>query len=809
MRSLPIRTTAAILSALVAGGSVRAADYDTSSRKPHWAYQPVARPSAPAVRHAKWVRTPIDAFVLEKIEAAGLAPAPDADRAAFIRRATLDAWGLIPTPEDVKAFVADRSPEAYETLVDRLLASPHYGERSGRRWLDLTRYADSDGYNVDGPRPNAWRYRDYVIRSFNGDKPYDRFLLEQLAGDELWPDNKEALVATGFLRNFPDEINARDLNLKKQEIANDLTDTVGSVVLGATVNCAQCHDHKFDRISQKEYYQLQSFFVNASASDDIPVLSEKESAEYQQKLEKYNEATREIREKMDAILAPTIDKLEADRLFGFVPQTRASITKPENERNAYDRWIYHRNLWTMVGRTRNAVRRLQEKDKEAYEKYQALEADLKKFDRLKPKDPGAISAMTELGHADTPPTYVLFKGIYDRPLEEVQPGFPSLFTDEKPVIVPTATSSGRRTALAKWLVDPKNPLPARVFVNRVWDQYFGRGIVETVSDFGKMGTKPSHPELLDYLADTFVEDGWSIKRLHRRILLSSVYRQSSAYREDAHKADPENRLLAVFPRQRLDAEEIRDSLLAAAGLLDERIGGPAVFPPLPPQAGIVPELWKVSENPRDHNRRSVYVFVKRNQPYPLLDTFDWANPQTVHSHREVTTTAPQALALINSELVYQWSQALAGRVIREAGKDLSARLDRLYQILYSRPPEAAEKATLLSFLDSQERITEAKLASGKKVATPDGYGESRQVKAEVDKLYATLYQRSPDRFEKAALLAYLDKLAKDNAPEGAGAKKTTVATVRREAEQQDTARAAAFVDLVHAVANSNEFTYRF
>jgi hypothetical protein len=801
---------AAVIAVSFTAASAAADDYDRAPRKqPHWAYQPVSRPAAPAVKGKKWARTPIDTFVLAKLEASDLAPSPDADRAAFVRRATLDTWGVIPTPEEVAAFVSDRSPNAHEKLIDRLLVSHRYGERWGRRWLDLTRYADSDGYNVDGPRPNAWRYRDYVIQSFNDDKPYDRFILEQLAGDELWPEDKNALIATGFLRNFPDEINARDLNLKKQEVANDLTDTVGAVLLGATVNCAQCHDHKFDRISQKEYYQLQAFFANASARDDVPAADAKAQAEYGRRLAKYNEATKDIREQMEAILAPTIEKLEADRLLGFVPQTRVSIMKAENERNAYDRWIYHRNLWTMVGRTRQAVRRLQEKDKDGYEKYQKLDAELKKFDKTKPKDPGYISTMTELGHADAPPTFVLFKGIYDRPLEEVQPGFPSLFTGEKPVIVPTATSSGRRTALAKWIVDPKNPLTARVFVNRVWDQYFGRGIVETTSDFGKMGTKPSNPELLDYLADQFVSNGWSIKTLQREILLSSVYRQSSAHREDVHRADPENRLLAVFPRQRLDAEEIRDSLLAAAGLLEEKVGGPAVFPPLPPQTGIIPELWKVSENPRDHNRRSVYVFVKRNQPYPLLETFDWANPQVVHSHRDVTTTAPQALALINSDLVYEWSQALAGRVIREAGADESARLERLFRILYSRAPDAFEKSTLLAFLDSQESIAKEQLAAGKKVATPEGHGEDPQVTAQVVKLYAALYGRTPDRFEKAGLLAYLDKQQKElaSADDGEGAAPKPAAS--KTTGTPNTARAAAFVDLVHAALNSNEFSYRF
>jgi hypothetical protein len=796
-----------------------------------WSYQPVKSQAVPEVHNKKWARTPIDAFVLAKLEANKLEPSVDADRATFIRRATLDTWGLIPTPEEVKAFVNDRSSKAYEKLVDRLLASPHYGERWGRRWLDLARYADSDGYNTDGTRPNMWRYRDYVIAAFNEDKPYDRFVKEQLAGDELWPNDQQALIATGFLRGYPDEINARDLNLKKQEIAVDLTNTTGSVFLATTVGCANCHNHKFDRISQKEYFQLQAFFVNASARDDVPAAAPAELSDYQQRLGRYNEATKDIREQMDAILKPVIDKLEADRLQGFVPQTRASLEKPESERNAYDRWIYQRNLWTLTGRTRNAERELKTKNKEAYTKYQELKTQLKAFDSLKPKEPGYISTLFELG-PESPPTHVLQTGIYDRLLEEVQPGFPAaLASGEQPHIVPTANSSGRRTALADWIASPSNPLTARVFVNRVWAQYFGHGIVDSVSDFGKMGDKPINPELLDYLADTFVhQDHWSIKSLQRRVLLSSVYRQSSAARPDAEAIDPTNRLLWSFPRQRLDAEEIRDSLLLASGLLEDKLGGPAVFPPVPGNFGVNaanPNAWIVSENPHDQNRRSVYVFVRRNTAYPLLDAFDMANPNSVHSKRDVTTTASQALALINGDLVYQWSEALAARVLRDAGQDESAQIDRLYQILFGRSPDSFEKQTLQAFLDKQEKITHEQLAQGKKVAAPEGYGVPVEVNAQVDKIYQALYGRPADRYERVALVQYLDKRQEKftkagsvdddvaGVAAGAGAAEANSASladsekVKKEKEKLDPARAAAFVDLVHAVANSNEFSYRF
>ncbi|WP_457423129.1 DUF1549 and DUF1553 domain-containing protein [Roseateles sp. P5_E7] len=786
-----------------------------------WSYTPLnAKVATPAVKAKAWVRQPLDAFVLAKLEAQGITPSAEADRRAYIRRATLDSWGLLPTPEEVNAFVDDKSPKAHEKLVERLLASPRYGERQARRWLDLSRYADSDGYNTDGTRPNIWRYRDYVVNAFNADKPFDRFVKEQLAGDELWPDKTEALIATGFLRNLPDEINARDLNLKKQEVANDLTDTVSAVFLGTTLGCAQCHDHKTEKITQQEYFQFQAFFSNASWKDDVSPLTGKAKADYDTQLAKWEAATKDLREQREKLLKPTIDKLETDRLSGFVPETRVSIEKPAAERNAYDRWIYHRNLWTMQGRTRNAENQMRTRDKDNYAKYQALGEQLKKFDALKPKDAGAISTMVELG-PDSPPTKVLFKGIYDRPLQEVQPGLPALLTDNTtPKIEPTATSSGRRTALANWLVSPENGLTARVFVNRQWAQFFGRGIVETSADFGKTGAKPTHPELLDKLAADFVKTGWSVKTLHKQILLSSTYRQASEAREV--KKDPDNKLLWAFPRQRLEAEQLRDSLLAASGLLEEKRGGPSVYPPIPPNYDIGGQRnrWQTSEDPRDHHRRSLYVFVLRNSPYPLLETFDWANPQSPHFRRDVTTTAPQALALVNSDLVLGWSQALAGRVIQEAPASESAQIDRVYEILFSRKPSAKEKDKLVAFLNSQEALQVAQASDVKKPHLPEGWGVDPKLAKQIDGFYKAAYKREPDRYERNAFLSYLDAQAAkrkkadggdDSADDGGAAAPTTAAATTSGAPTKgpSKARAAAFVDLVHTLVNTNEFTYRF
>jgi hypothetical protein len=756
-----------------AGADDKPANNDTkpqsSASRPVWSYLPIQVPAVPQVQDKAWVLTPIDAFILAKLEEKGIKPSPQAERAIFIRRATLDVWGLIPTPEEVKAFVEDSSPVAYEKLVDRLLASPRYGERQARRWLDLARYADSNGFDNDETRPNMWRYRDYVINAFNQDEPYSRFIQEQLAGDELWPGKQDALAATGFLRGFPDNPNSRDLVQKKYQNTTDITDTVGKVFLAQTVECARCHNHKFDKLSQKDYFALQAFFANVSAVDAIPAEKGPQEIQYEKAQAKYEEALRPIKEAKKTLLDPVREKAFNYYKERYNANTLASLNKPESEWDAHDRWVnYSFNAYLDDDRLANYLQDTSvNKDAPDYdpangprwEAYKKLKEEVKKIDKLKPNGSDTVSAMSELGHSDAPPTYVLFGGILDRRLDEVQPAFPEALTSEKPVVVPTATSSGRRTALANWIASPQNPLTARVFVNRVWEQYFGRGIVATVSDFGKAGEKPTNPELLDYLADDFIRNSWSPKRLHRQILLSSVYRQSSAFREDAYKADPDNKLLAIFPHKRLEAEEIRDSLLLASGKLEEKIGGPSVFAPVP--ANLVTgtsnldgsPYWRTSTDPHDQYRRSLYIFTRRSLPYPLLETFDMATAQEVHSKRDVTTTPLQALTLFHSDVVFGWSQALAGRVIREAGNDEAARLNRLYEILFARSPDESEKASLLSFLNSQSKVLKEKALAGK-------FG-------------------------------------------------LNVPTDLKDVENLDPIRAAAFVDLVHTISNSNEFVYRF
>ncbi|HJV92101.1 MAG TPA: DUF1549 and DUF1553 domain-containing protein [Azonexus sp.] len=754
----------------------------------NWAYRPLVAPEAPAVKDNRWARTAIDKFVLAKLEEKGLKPSAEADRATLVRRVYLDVLGVIPKPEEVKAFVDDRSANAYEKLVDRLLASPLYGERIGRRWLDLARYADTQGYQDDEQRPGMWRYRDYVIKSFNQDKPFNQFVREQIAGDELWPGQQEALVATGFLRGYPDAPDHRDLLEKRYTSITDMTDTVGTALLGHSVECARCHDHKFDKISMKDYYQLQSFFANTLPSDNLPVIDKGErELKFEKDYAAWEAETKDIRARLAAFIAPHNDEIIKYHRERFYEDGRVSLLKPKEEWKSLDRWLNYRfdqyivrnnpnygwdvNFFAAAnGAFNNAVEVAAvdpafDKAKLAQlktrkEEYGKLLAELRKHNAKRPEQGATIiSALTENG-TDAAPQHIYAGGDHHRPLAEVQPGFPALFTPNATTakIVPTANSSGRRTALANWLVSADNHVVPRVFVNRLWSLYFDNGIVATVSDFGRAGQKPTHPELLDYLAGSFVKEGWSVKKLTKEILLSSVYRQASDERKEVAAVDPTNKLLAQFPRKRLDTEQVRDSLLAASGLLQDKNSGPGVFPPLPDviykaSARNVPGFWPQTKEAKDHHTRSVYVYVRRSLPYPMLETFDGASPQSPHSRRDVTTTPQQSLTLFNNDLVYEWSKSLAGRAIREAGKSEEAQLDRLYRILYSRAPAKQEKAQALAFLNKHEKVIKEQLSSGKfAVAVPVGLKD--------------IPDTSPTRL-------------------------------------------AAFVDLAHTLANTNEFVYRF
>ena len=707
----------------------------TAAQRSYWAFQAVGRHAGPSTESRGWVRNPIDAFVSARLQAKALGPSEPADKVALMRRAFFDLIGLPPSPAEAREYLADDSPRAYERLVDRLLASPRYGERWGRHWLDLARFAESSGFETDVTRPNAWRYRDYVIDSFNRDKPYDRFVQEQIAGDELWPDSFDARVATAFNRNYPEEGNQKDLLLARQETLHDITSVVGSTFLGLTFGCAQCHDHKFDPITQRDYYRLQAFFAAVNHDDRFPVVPDEDVREYERKLAIWEEKTAAIWAEMSDLLMP-LRTHTPEQLLGRYPDFVIEAVKmPARERSPMEVWMVNL-LESKVCNTcplkpkpyldpsfRNVVRKLKGESKERFDE---LDRQLEELAHLKPRDIARGTGIVDVND-NPPPTHVLGTGTYTNPGEEVQPGFLSIL-DPNPAVVPNPAregTTGRRSALANWLTDPSNPLTARVMVNRIWHHHFGRGIVATPGDFGMMGERPTHPELLDWLAAEFVDSGWSVKHMHRLIMRSNTYRQGAgaanagSKSEQGTQADPFNRLLWRFPPRRLEGEIVRDSALAVSGLLNARVGGPSVFPPLPDGMPKPHGGWDTNDVPSEHRRRSVYVFVRRNNPYPILDSFDFPDTHESCAMRNRTITAPQALALLNGEEPAEWARAFAQRVLSIAGPDATRQIETAYQLAYSRNPDPGERDTAITFFDRQAKIIANQLENELKPAVPE------------------------------------------------------------------------------------------
>jgi hypothetical protein len=665
-----------------------------------WAFRSPTHLTPPAVRNAVWVRNPIDRFILARLEEAGLKPAAEADRITLIRRLSFDLIGLPPTPEEVAAFVNDHSPDAYEKLVDRLLASPRHGERWALYWLDLVRFAESEGFKSDEPRPAAWRYRDYVIRSLNRDKPYDRFLREQLAGDELYPDDADALVATGFCRHYPDESNAVDLEKRRQDILNDMTDTTAQVVLGLTVGCARCHDHKFDPITQKDYYRVQAFFA-AFQPAEVPVGSHAEMERYQQQLHTWEEKTADVRRRMSELEAPFKEQFLSKRKARFPKEYQEMYELPADRRTPLQEQIA-----AMVAKQveigGDDVAKTMKPD--VRQRWKELGQQMAQFAREKPRL-GTAMALTDVGPT-APPTYLLKRGDWRQHGPEVAPGYLSAIDDREAPIPPPAPgnrTTGRRAVLAQWLTRPDNPLTTRVMVNRLWQHHFGRGLVGTPSDFGSQGELPSHPELLDWLATTFVEQGWSLKAMHRLLVTSATYRQASSNPEAVGRTDPENRLLWRMERRRLEGETLRDAVLAVSGLLNLKEGGPSIYPELPAELGGMKKstAWPVSADPEARNRRSAYVFVKRNQRYPLFSVFDAPDSNETCARRHISTSAPQALALLNDRTSLEQARAFAGRVLREVGPAADMLTERAFQLALGRAPDAAERQAVRAFLERE------------------------------------------------------------------------------------------------------------
>ncbi|HZZ82834.1 MAG TPA: DUF1549 and DUF1553 domain-containing protein [Gemmataceae bacterium] len=689
MRLCPLLVPALLLfsTALFAGESAW-----TGAKANHWAWKPPVRPALPKVQDAAWTRNPIDAFILARLEAAGVKPAPPATREQLIRRVKFDLIGLPPTPAEVDAFVNDHNPDAWEKVVDRMLVSPHYGERWGRHWLDLARFAESNGYEFDEPRPNAWRFRDYVIAAFNADKPYDRFIAEQLAGDELYPYDPQALIATGFNLLGPDMTDAANQAQRRQNTLEDMTDTTGLAFLGLTVGCARCHNHKFEPITARDYFRLQAFFTPAEFRRDHPVPDAKEKAEYDKRMTAYLAATADVRAKLNAMEAPYRKQIYDKKFAALTEIVQRAHRTPEAERSAVQKEIVANTARKLVVSAQDVAAALTKDDKA---RHAVLQQELKKFDARKPALPTAM-ALQETGK--TPKTFLLRRGELRNPVEEVQPGWLSILSPDmrgEPASIKTIapTSSGRRAALAKWIASPQHPLTARVMVNRIWQHHFGRGIVASPSDFGLRGDRPTHPELLDWLACEF-SSTWSIKRMHRLMLLSATYQQSTI---DGVKKDPNNALFGRSNRQRLEGEIIRDSLLAISGRLNPKMGGPGVFPPIPPEAGVSAKQWKASADGADHVRRSVYIFARRNLRFPFLEPFDVPDSNQSCPKRERSTTAPQALALLNSSDVIAAARVLADRLDKDA-PDTDARITLAYRLTLGRTPTDTERRLSREFV---------------------------------------------------------------------------------------------------------------
>lgn len=691
-----------------------------------WEYQPITRPAVPEPAiAAKNVRNPIDAFIQAKLVKAGIARLADAaeDR-TFIRRAAFDLLGVPPTPDEVAEFRADKRPGARARLIERLLADPRYGEQQARHWLDVVRYADTSGFSNDVERPNAWRYRDYVVRSFNGDKAYDRFVMEQLAGDELDRHDPEMLIAVGFLRMGPWEHTAMTVAaVTRQQFLDDVTQSVGVALLGQGLRCASCHDHKFDPIPTRDYYRMQAIFAPVQFVERrVPFLDEENVAGFAEarmrveaRLERLDQMRLAFTKKSADAKAAYLRERGVSKLAELPPEKR-----PEGGNFGQEFGL---------SKQEQSLRKVNEKS------HLYLERELSRF------EPDALSVYSgsDNGYASLKPVYkapanrggivtavhILAGGALESPLDVVTPGFLTAMVGANDIEQPTAsntvpqTAGGRRLALAKWIASPNNTLTARVIVNRIWQQHFGKGIAATPNNFGSMGTRPTHPELLDWLANWFIEHDWSIKQLHQLIMNSATYRQSAEHpdREKLDTIDPANSLLAYFPSRRLAAEEIRDSMLAISGELNPQMGGPGVFPEINWEVALQPRhimgsvapAYLPSRTPQERNRRTIYTFRYRTLPDPFLEVFNRPGCETSCERRDQTTITPQVFALLNSDFVQQRSLALAA-ILTKHFSTLDDQLGAAFLRTYGRAPTADEVAACRGhFEQALDRHREEKL----------------------------------------------------------------------------------------------------
>ncbi len=724
----------------------------------YWAFrhpQQAPVPASPEFDH------PVDRFLEATRKDAGLTAAPRTDRLTLLRRAYIDLIGMPPTPEQVEEFLADTERGAWERLIDRLLDSPHYGERWGRHWLDVARYADTDGFEQDYVRLNMWRYRDYVIDAFNDDKPYNQFLREQLAGDELDYVTDETRIATGFLRSGP-RVNFREKDNpeRRHDYLDDMLATVGRGVLGMTVHCARCHDHKFDPILQKDYYSMQAS-IYGYVEIDYPLLDRDEADAYFAAMRDVDERQQPLRDEVDEIETPYREELREKMIRERFPENvQAAAFKPEAERTPGEQLLAVQVL-TINPPRGQVAEALSPEDKarvdELNEQIAALQEERPPTPamahivtdgdyRFAPDGPGdqvigcpecrtppevdGTYLYEEGGPAyQAPPNYFLIRGDPFSPGSPMSPGFLTAATYGDPpteIARPDGRTSGRRLALAEWIASRDNPLTARVIVNRIWHHHFGRGIVRTLDNLGRMGDTPTHPELLDWLAVEFMDRGWSIKEMHRLLMTSEAYRMASSFRHEASAdADPENNLLWHYRGQRLEAEILRDAIMTVSGGIDLTVGGPAVFPHIPsdilfqsdgkgfwcgnPPAGqriTAPStgFWCEEPDRPEVWRRSVYVFRRRSLGFPFFDTFDLPDQNQTAAARNVSTVSTQALTLMNNPFVLNQAELFAARLEREAPGDLDAQIDLAYLIALTRKPTDAEREVARGLATEQSLV---------------------------------------------------------------------------------------------------------
>jgi hypothetical protein len=720
----------------------------TDADRQWWAFQKPVRPAIPKLGDANGNVHPIDAFLKAAREEKGLEAAPAADRRTLIRRAYLDLTGLVPPAEAVEEFVRDLSPDAWERQIDRLLASPHYGERWARHWLDVARYADSWGHIHDDDNANAWRYRDYVIAAFNQDKPYDQFIREQLAGDELDEVTYDSLIATGFHRIAPRVLFREKQNPHyRYDYLNDMIATTSRAFLGLTVACARCHDHKFDPISQMDYYRMAAVFF-PYIDYDHPLVPAEEAAAYEARKEEIESRMRPLRDAIREIEEPYREAAFQERLKTFPEDVQIAVNTPESQRTPGQKLLAEqvlsvrdaggRRRLEMSEADREKVAKLNEQIRELRKQMPAplpVAAGIRDGDyRFTPDGPGDTpvpgttakriqvdfegSFVPQAGKPYNPPPLYYPPIVKPEEGQLIEPGFLSILSGGGPAGIPPLQngrlSSGRRRALADWLASPENPLTARVMINRIWLHHFGRGIVNTPSNFGRMGGQPSHPELLDWLATEFVRQKWSIKAMHRLIMTSQAYQMDAGFMRGVNtEKDPDNIYLWRFPMHRVEAEVVRDLILSTSGQLNPEAGGPPFFPALP--AAVREEIkrvgrWELTKEEPSTWRRSIYSYWKRARKHPMFEVFDQPDTMVSCAQRTTTTVPTQALTLLNNEFSLLQSQHFAARVRAAAGDSAESQVKTAYEIALSRDPKPAEMADNLAFLKERQAHHAAKPA---------------------------------------------------------------------------------------------------